>query len=174
MNRLLTSIALVSAIATIAAANASGAGFVLASADFASGGTIPTADAFDKGACPGKNVSPELHWSGAPAGAKSLALTVYDPDAHGGWWHWIVYGIDPTVSNVAQGEPIPGLEGKTSFGTAGYGGPCPPVGDPPHHYIFTLYALDDAVGGSLTGPQLLKAIDGHVLGKAELVGRFGR
>jgi Raf kinase inhibitor-like YbhB/YbcL family protein len=174
MNALSTAVIVAASFAVIAAAKPAAPAFTIASADFSSGGTMPTADAYDKGGCPGKNISPELHWTGAPAGTKSFALTVFDPDAHGGWWHWVVYGIDPETADLAQAEPFPGLEGKTSFGTSGYGGPCPPVGDAPHHYIFTLYALDAAVGGSLTGPQLLKAIDGHVLGKASVVGRFGR
>jgi len=174
MNTLSTVAIVVASVAMMAVSKPAPPPFTLASDDFKNGATLPTADAFDKGGCPGKNISPELHWTGAPASTKSFALTVFDPDAHNGWWHWVVYGIDPKTANVAQAGPFPGLEGKTSFGTTGYGGPCPPVGDIPHHYIFTLYALDAAVGGSLDGPQLLKAIDGHVVGQATLVGRFGR
>jgi hypothetical protein len=177
MHRRSSSIIIIAAaIALIAAAKPTPAPFTLSSADFAGGATIPQADAFDKGGCPGKNTSPELHWSGAPSGTKSFALTVFDPDARAGkgWWHWVVYGIDAKTAGLAKNEPFPGLEGATDFGSTGYGGPCPPPGDTPHHYIFTLYALDQSVGGSLDGPQLLKAIEGHVVGKATLVGRFGR
>lgn len=150
--------------------------FTLKSPSFADGTRIPQVNAFNGGDCGGKNVSPELDWTGVPTGAKSLALTVFDPDAgHGkGWWHWVAYDLDPSATTLAAGDGSAGTEGPTSFGKPGYGGPCPPVGDAPHHYIFTLYALDESVSGSLSGPDLLKAIDGHVLGKAVLVGRYSR
>lgn len=148
----------------------------IASDDFKSGATLAAQYANDKDDCGGKNVSPELHWSGAPDGTKSFALTLFDPDAgHGrGFWHWVVYGIDPKTGSIAHDGPVPGTQGMNEMQVAGYGGPCPPVGDTPHHYIFTIYALDETVTGSLDGPALLKAIDGHVLAKAEVVGRFGR
>ena len=150
--------------------------FVLASTAFANGATMPHEYSYDAYGCTGKNVSPELYWSGAPRGTKTFALTVFDPDANKGkgWWHWVVYGIDPKTNALAKGVASPGVQGKTSFGTTGYGGPCPPPGDEPHHYVFTLYALDTTLGGSLDGPQLVAAVKGHVLGKAQLVGRFGR
>jgi hypothetical protein len=172
----LTLIACASAVALIAAAGPKKPAFTLASATFAEGAAIPQANSYDGYGCTGKNLSPELHWSGTPIGTKSFALTIFDPDANAGkgWWHWVVYGIDPTTKQLAEGEPSPGLEGTTDFGKKEYGGPCPPVGDAPHHYMITLYALDATVGGSLTGPALLKAIDGHVLDKAVLMGRFGR
>jgi Raf kinase inhibitor-like YbhB/YbcL family protein len=150
--------------------------FVLRSGAFVDGATIPHDHSYNAYGCTGKNTSPELHWSGVPAGTKSFALTVFDPDAvkGKGWWHWVVYGIDPHARSLAAGEPFPGLEGKTSFGSTGYGGPCPPPGDAPHHYLFTLYALDETIGGSHTGPELLDAMKGHVLAKATLTGRFSR
>jgi len=150
--------------------------FPLRSDTFSNGATIPVANTYDEMGCTGNNVSPDLHWSGAPSATKSFALTVFDPDARkgSGWWHWVVYGISPSRTSIGAGEKNIGTEGVTSFGTAGYGGPCPPPGDTPHHYIFTLYALDDSVTGSLDGPHLLDAIKGHVLAKAVLVGRFGR
>lgn len=150
--------------------------FVLQSDSFKDGGTIPHEHAYNDYGCTGKNTSPELRWAGAPAETKSFALTIFDPDAGNGkgWWHWAVYGIDPATRELAAGEPYPGLESKNDFNTPGYGGPCPPPGDEPHHYIFTLYALDTPIGGKLSGPELLDAIKGHVLAKAVLVGRFGR
>jgi len=150
--------------------------FALGSDDFVDGGKIPHKHSYDGYGCTGKNVSPELHWSGAPDGTKSFALTVFDPDANKGkgWWHWVVYGIDPGTHSFAAGAAPAGVEGKTDFGTSGWGGPCPPPGDPPHHYVFTLYALDKTVDGTLTGPDLLDAIKDHELGKAVIVGRFGR
>ena len=146
--------------------------FSLGSASFKSGATIP----LDYVKCGGKNTSPELHWSGAPSATKSFALTVFDPDARkgAGWWHWVVYGIPPATHALVAGAKPPGTEGGTSFGAPGYGGPCPPPGDPPHHYQFTLYALDNTPAGTLDGPALLDAIKGHVLAQARLVGMFGR
>ena len=153
--------------------------FTLGSEAFADGGRIPHKHSYNGYGCTGKNISPELHWSNAPQGTKSFALTVFDPDANKGkgWWHWVVYGIDPGVHALAAGEPPAGIEGKTDFGTSGWGGPCPPPGDPAHHYEFTLYALDTKVPSgseSLTGPDLLETIKDHMLGKATLVGRFAR
>ena len=174
MKAISTTIILASALALLAAATATPPAFQMTSPDFADGGTIPHADSYDAGSCTGDDTSPELDWTGAPAGTVSFALTVFDPDARHGWWHWVVYGIDPKTHELSAADKSPGLQGDTSFGKPGYGGPCPPPGDSPHHYIFTLYALDTQIAGSLTGPQLLKAIDGHVIGKAVLVGRFGR
>lgn len=150
--------------------------FTLKSDAFSPGGTIPIEYTYNGLGCTGKNVSPELHWSGAPQGTRSFALTVFDTDANHskGWWHWVAYGIAGGTRSLAKAEPFPGLEGKNDFGTSGYGGPCPPPGDSPHHYVFTIYALNEALGGSLNGPQLLDAVKGHILGKAQLVGRFGR
>ena len=146
--------------------------FVFGSTSFSDGATVP----LDFVRCGGKNVSPELHWSGAPAGTKSFALTVFDPDARkgAGWWHWVAYGIPASTHEIAAGAKVPGTEGDTSFGQPGYGGPCPPPGDSPHHYQFTLYALDETPTGTLDGPALLDAIKGHVLAHARFVGMFGR
>ena len=101
--------------------------------------------------CTGKNISPALKWSGAPVGTKSYALMVYDPDAPtgSGWWHWVVYNIPATCHELSQGAgatdsktlPKGAMQGRTDFGTAGFGGACPPKGDKPHRYIFTLFAL---------------------------------
>ena len=96
--------------------------------------------------CDGKNVSPELHWEGIPDGTKSLALTCYDPDAStgSGFWHWVVVNIPPDAVSIpegANGLPDAAMETRTDFGKPGYGGPCPPEGDHPHRYIFTLFSL---------------------------------
>ncbi len=143
----------------------------IGSSSFSDGGTIPV-----QYTCDGKNVSPELHWSGVPQATKSLALTVFDPDArHGaGFWHWVDYGIDPSATGAKEGAAPAGTEGAQSTGRTGYTGPCPPPGDAPHHYRFTLYALDDTPAGTLDGPGLLDAIKGHILAQAVYVGRYGR
>ncbi|RZA06603.1 MAG: YbhB/YbcL family Raf kinase inhibitor-like protein [Moraxellaceae bacterium] len=101
--------------------------------------------------CSGKNTSPALQWKNPPAGTKSYAITVYDPDAPtgSGWWHWVVYNIPATATQIAEGAgtadgkklPAGAIQGRTDFGTAAFGGACPPIGDKPHRYIFTVYAL---------------------------------
>jgi Raf kinase inhibitor-like YbhB/YbcL family protein len=130
--------------------------------------------------CSGGNKSPELSWSGAPDGTKSFALTVFDPDAPtgSGFWHWVVVNIPPTVTELPMdaGNPRSGLmpqgarEIRTDFGTPGYGGPCPPLGDHPHRYFFTVYAVntnlqvDSTTTAALVGFMLhFDALDKGVL-----------
>jgi Raf kinase inhibitor-like YbhB/YbcL family protein len=111
--------------------------------------------------CDGDNISPPLSWSEVPAGARELRLSLRDPDApRGTFTHWLVSGIDPTPSDVTTGMvPAGGTEETNSFGKEAYGGPCPPPGDDPHRYVFTVEALDDA---------------GDVLASAELTTLYGR
>ncbi|MDQ2817841.1 MAG: YbhB/YbcL family Raf kinase inhibitor-like protein [Candidatus Eremiobacteraeota bacterium] len=153
--------------------------------DFSSGHAIPLRFSYDRYGCIGQNLSPEIRWSGAPIETKSFALTVYDPDArHGaGWWHWVMYDIPPNVRALARGAGEPsrhrsGAQATSSFETKGYGGPCPPPGDAPHHYVFTLYALNvrrlPGANTSMTGPQLEPLLHRHELAYAQLTGRFGR
>jgi Raf kinase inhibitor-like YbhB/YbcL family protein len=124
-----------------------------ASSSFADGDVVSLKHVFGGFGCTGSNVSPELHWSGAPDGTKSFAITVYDPDAPtgSGWWHWTVVNIPADVTSIPEGAshaaksglPVGAVEGRTDFGVAGYGGPCPPEGDKPHRYIFTLHAVKE-------------------------------
>ncbi len=150
------------------------------------GDTLPNSSVYHGYNCTGDNISPDLEWSGAPKGTKSFVLTLFDPDAPepGGWWHWTVFNIPASASGlkhnagVAKGAlPAGAVQGKTNFGSSGYGGPCPPAGSP-HHYVFTLYALDlasvDGADASTVGPDLLKLIEKHTLGKATLTGRYGQ
>ena len=157
-------------------------GFALRSPAFGAGATMPKTAEFRGDGCLGGNVSPRLEWFGVPAGTKSFVLTVHDPDAPapGGWWHWVRYDIPaerrsiPAASDSGAGY---GRDGTNSFGGSAYGGPCPPVGDAPHHYNFVLRALDIPLvraGAATTGPALEKLIAGHILGSARLTGRFGR
>jgi Raf kinase inhibitor-like YbhB/YbcL family protein len=100
----------------------------------------------------GGNISPALAWSGAPDGTRSYALTCFDPDAPtgSGFWHWLVVNLPAEVADLPAGagndDELPGaaIHVRTDFGTAGYGGPCPPEGDHPHRYLFTIHALDVA------------------------------
>jgi len=123
--------------------------------------------------CEGKDTAPPLEWTGVPAGAKSLALIVDDPDAPDPkapkmtYVHWVLYDVAPSATG-----PRNGREGKNDWKREGYGGPCPPIGR--HRYFFKLYALDAMLGdlNSPTKQQLLDAMKGHVLEQAELVGTY--
>ena len=131
--------------------------------------------------CDGADFSPPLEWSGSPAGTKSLALICDDPDAPMGTWvHWVIFDIPPTATMLAEGitrekgTPGGGTQGVNDFRKIGYGGPCPPGGT--HRYFFKLYALDAMLGlkpGSTKG-QLLKAMRGHILAEAQLMGTYKR
>lgn len=125
--------------------------------------------------CDGENVNPPLSISEVPEGTASLVLVVDDPDAPGGTFtHWIVYNLDPTVSEIAENNlKDEEFRGKNSFGTFDYGGPCPPRGM--HHYRFKLYALDTML--TLYKPdldELTNAMDAHILDQAELVALYKR
>jgi Raf kinase inhibitor-like YbhB/YbcL family protein len=113
--------------------------------------TLSDSQVFNGFGCSGKNISPAIHWHDAPAGTQSFAVTVYDPDAPtgSGWWHWLVYDIPASATGLpehagdADGKLLPAgaVQGRTDFGTAGFGGACPPPGAKPHRYVFTVYAL---------------------------------
>jgi Raf kinase inhibitor-like YbhB/YbcL family protein len=129
-------------------------GFTVISDGFKDGDYLPNdfIQSADFGfGCAGGNKSPHLRWSGAPAEAKSFAVTCYDPDAPtgSGFWHWLVVNIPANVSELAEGAgsdggklPAGALQTRTDFGRAGYGGPCPPEGDHPHRYLFTVFAVN--------------------------------
>lgn len=134
-----------------AAASAGAASFTLSSPDIKPGSRLSDAQVFNGFGCSGKNISPALQWHGAPAGTKSFAVTLYDPDAPtgSGWWHWVVYNIPADATGLPEGAgaaggnglPAGSVQGRTDFGSAAFGGACPPVGDKPHHYVFTVFAL---------------------------------
>ena len=151
--------------------------FALTSPAFTDGATIPT-----QYTCTGADVSPPLQWTNPPAGTRSFALVVDDPDAPSGTWvHWVVYDIPETVQDIPEAIPkqdkFPkgGMQGMNDFKKVGHGGPCPPPG-PPHRYYFRLYALDAVLNlkPRATKAQLLEASQRHILGEAMLMGRFGR
>lgn len=148
----------------------------LKSTAFSEGGMIPA-----HYTCDGRDVSPPLTWAKAPSGTKSFAIICDDPDAPGGTWvHWVYYDIPSTTTGLAENitksadPPSGGKQGINDFGKAGYGGPCPPGGT--HRYFFRLYALDAVLGlPAGTGKQkLLKVMEGHVLGQAQLMGKYKR
>jgi len=132
--------------------------------------------------CKGEDISPPLSWEDAPSGTKSFALICDDPDApFMTWVHWVIYDIPADVTGLSEGVPKDktlsngAKQGITDFRSIGYGGPCPPPGGP-HRYFFKLYALDTVLNlkPGLTKKDLLKAMEGHILGEAQLIGRFKR
>lgn len=162
--------------------------FVLSSSDPELAVSIPliyTAKAFG---CSGGNQSPELHWSGAPAGTQSFVLTLFDRDERStpsGWWHWVVYDLPKSTTSLPQGAgaehggalPPGTLQGRTDLGEDAYHGPCPAEGDPPHRYVFTLYALNVAklpVPADSSGAMVTSIVQEHLLGKAVFVAHYGR
>ncbi|PDT04019.1 YbhB/YbcL family Raf kinase inhibitor-like protein [Rhizobium chutanense] len=171
--------------ASVFGATAAQAEMKLTSKDLTAGKTMADAQVFNSFGCSGKNISPELTWSGAPEGTKSFAVMAYDPDAPtgSGWWHWSVFNIPADASKIATGAsgekklPAGAVEGHTDFGTSGYGGACPPAGDAPHHYQFTVYALSvdklplpDTAPGAMVGFY----VRANTLGKASLEVTYGR
>lgn len=150
---------------------------LVASSTFKPNGTLPMRSVYSAG-CGGENRSPELHWSGAPAGTRSYAIVMHDPDAPvpGGFDHWLAYNIPASTHRIAEGQKLRGGQlGVNGFGTQGYGGPCPPPGKP-HRYVITVYALDVAsIGGAdMKASQLSAAMRGHVLKSAAVTGLYGR
>ena len=135
----------------LAAMPALAAEFKLTSADVKPGTPIANTYVFKGFGCAGDNQSPALAWTGAPAGTKCFAITVYDPDAPtgSGFWHWTVVNIPASVTSLprnageAGGKNLPAgaVTGRTDFGSAAYGGPCPPAGDKAHRYVFTVFAV---------------------------------
>jgi len=148
-------------------------------------GQLTKKQEFNGFGCSGKNMSPELHWKDAPKGTKSFAITVYDPDAPtgSGWWHWLVVNLPKsttTVSSDASAQsklPKGAVETMTDYGSASFGGACPPKGDKDHAYVFTVYALDveklevDAKSDSALVGYM---INQHVIEKATMMSYYGR
>ncbi|HYB50774.1 MAG TPA: YbhB/YbcL family Raf kinase inhibitor-like protein [Burkholderiaceae bacterium] len=173
------------AAATGLIASTSAAAFEIKSPDIAEGSTLTKAQVYSGFGCTGDNISPALQWSGAPAGTKSFALTVYDPDAPtgSGWWHWVVYDLPASSTGVPRGVgkgaalPAGAHQGRNDFGAGDFGGACPPPGDAPHHYIFTVYALKvDKLGvpADATAALIGYNIKANSLGSATLTARYGR
>jgi len=163
------------------------AGFTLESPDVSPEQPIAYKHVFKGFGCEGDNVSPMLVWKNAPKEAKSFAVTVYDPDAPtgSGWWHWVVFNLPADTASLAQGvgDPTAGklpkgaVQSRTDFGKTGWGGPCPPQGDKPHRYIFTVHALktdkldlDENTPAAMVGFML----NDNSLAKASFTAKYGR
>ena len=187
MKRRFLSVAGTLALSTTMLAGGANA-FELTSPDILPGRRIPREFVFNGFGCTGQNVSPAMAWTNPPAGTKSFALMVHDPDAPtggAGFWHWVVINLPGTAGGLAKGAGAP--DGKalppgamhvaTDFGSPGWGGPCPPAGDAAHRYQFTVYALKveklelplDPTA-SLTGFM----INQNAIAKATFTGLYGR
>lgn len=171
------------ALPAIAAAK----GLHLSTPSFTQGGTIDQDQAFNQHGCTGRDISPAVSWSGAPKATQSFALTWFDTDARKGtgFWHWIVADIPPTTTHLAAGAgnenaptlPTGAMQGTTTSNIHGYQGPCPPIGDAPHHYHLTLYALKIAhlPPAALASHAALKqALKHDAIATTSITGRYGR
>lgn len=169
--------------AVLAAMPVAASTFTLETSAFLNDGLIPRTDAAAVDGCGGRNLSPPLHFTGFPAATRSFAVVAFDTDAgHGrGFTHWVAYGIAPAQSTLLPGfgsaASAAFVGGRNDAGTRLYFGPCPPRGDPPHHYVFTAYALDLPPGRlapGLTRAALLRAIAAHTLAQAQITGTYAR
>jgi Raf kinase inhibitor-like YbhB/YbcL family protein len=171
----------------LASAGAGASALTLTSPDVKPNARIADEQVFNDGDCTGKNVSPALNWSGAPKGTKSFAVNLYDPDAPtgSGFWHWVVVNIPADATSLPKGAgdpkgsgmPAGALQFHNDFGVVGYGGPCPPRGDKPHHYHFNVFALDvEKLGVDENTSAAIVGLNvrAHALAKATLTGIWGR
>jgi Raf kinase inhibitor-like YbhB/YbcL family protein len=178
---------LVLAAAGALAVAAAHAEFRLQSPEIRAGATIPQKFEADVSGCKGQNRSPALRWSGAPKGTRGFALTVFDPDAPtgAGWWHWVVLDMPRTVHALpagggnANGANLPrgAIQLHNDYGSAGWGGPCPPAGDKPHRYVFTVYALKSDrldLAADAKPADAKAAIEAAALGQASFTASYGR
>jgi Raf kinase inhibitor-like YbhB/YbcL family protein len=176
-------------VSALAASAASGKSMKLTSPQIKNGHKIANEQVFKGFGCTGENISPALSWSGAPAKTKSFAIMIHDPDAPtgSGWWHWVVFNIPASTTSLPKDAgnvkknlmPKGAIQSRTDFGADGYGGPCPPKGDKPHHYHITVFAVDVAKLPDAQKDQAAPALVGfdlhfHTLAKATLTGRYGR
>ncbi|MEI6559615.1 MAG: YbhB/YbcL family Raf kinase inhibitor-like protein [Rhodospirillaceae bacterium] len=161
--------------------------FALTSSDVAEQRFIAETHVYAGGGCAGGNLSPALQWRGAPAATRSFVVTAFDPDAPSGsgWWLWVVYNLPASTDRLARGAgdparallPVGAVLGRTDYGAAGYGGPCPAKGDRPHHIVFTVTALDIEtlpVRPGATAAMVGLAVHSHQLAAAKLTGIYGR
>ncbi|MHA7683990.1 YbhB/YbcL family Raf kinase inhibitor-like protein [Cupriavidus sp. PET2-C1] len=159
------------------------AGMQVSSASFADGAAIPALHGNNTSDCGGKGVSPQVSWSNLPAGTRSMAVLLLDPDGNMGLGnsHWVAYNIAADRGQLKEGEGQTSGQGvtigKSVRGEPLYRGPCPPVGDAPHHYVLTVIATDlapTALPPGLTRDELMQALKGHALGGQSVIGRYAR
>jgi len=159
--------------------------FELSSSDVVQGQRLSRAQVYRGYGCNGGNLSPALSWKDIPAGTRSFAVTVFDPDAPTGkgWWHWLIFDIPVTVDSLPAGvgvnAPLPtgARQGRNDFGEHAYGGACPPVGNGSHRYVFTVYALKVGrldVGTDASPEQIDAAVHEHSLGSAKITALYSR
>ena len=167
--------------ATLSLSPLAHAEFTLSSTDIADGKPLSARQVFQGFGCDGANLSPQLAWSGAPAGTKSYAITVYDPDAPtgSGWWHWTVANLPASSVALAAGADLPSgaVQGRNDYGQSGFGGACPPPGDKPHRYQFTVWALKLdrlPVDANSSGAMVGFMIKMNALAEARLSATYGR
>lgn len=166
---------------------AQAASFTISSSTVRPNQTLSIDQVYNGFGCYGRNLSPAISWQNPPAGTKSFAVTAYDPDAPtgSGWWHWVVYNLPANVTSLpvnageATGANLPAgtVQGRTDFGTAGYGGACPPPGDKPHRYVFTVHALKVEkleLPADATAALVGYMINANRLDKASFTARFSR
>ncbi|HEY5209407.1 MAG TPA: YbhB/YbcL family Raf kinase inhibitor-like protein [Stellaceae bacterium] len=157
------------------------------SAQIAPRATIADEQVANTFGCKGGNISPEIKWSGAPAGTKSFAVSIYDPDAPtgSGFWHWVVYNIPATTTELPKNAgdqkanlmPAGAIQSRTDFGVSGYNGPCPPPGDKPHRYHISVFAVDvPKLDGDQNTPAAVVGfqLHFHTIAKGVLTGKYGR
>jgi Raf kinase inhibitor-like YbhB/YbcL family protein len=174
-------------LATCTLSGAMTAAFSIESPTIKPGGALSSAQVFNGMGCTGKNISPALQWKDAPSGTRSFAVTLYDPDAPtgSGWWHWVVYNIPASVTALpehagdATGQLLPAgaAQGRTDFGTPGFGGACPPPRDKPHRYILTVYALKTEkidVPADSSAAMVGFMLHANELAKASITAHYGR
>lgn len=160
--------------------------FTLSSPDLEEGGTLPEAQVLNGFGCEGPNVSPALSWQNAPEGTQSFAVTVYDPDAAtgSGWWHWVVFDIPAEVTELEAGAgseggtmPAGSVQSRADAGVPAYGGACPPEGEAPHRYVFTVYALrTDSLGlpAEASGAMVGLFLNMNALARDAITVSYGR
>jgi Raf kinase inhibitor-like YbhB/YbcL family protein len=184
MPRLQTLLLMLVACAALSAAPGQTPTFRFWSDDLRSG-TVGQEQVYNDFGCTGSNQSPHLAWTGAPQGTKSFVITVYDPDAPtgSGFWHWVVANVPSSATMIAANAsrtprmPNGALETRTDFGPPGYGGPCPPAGDQPHRYIFTIHALSVeklAVTADTSAALVGFMTNANRLASASFTVRYGR
>ncbi|TWI61553.1 phospholipid-binding protein, PBP family [Pseudoduganella lurida] len=159
----------------------------LRSRDFNDGGALGAQQLYQGFGCTGGNRSPQLAWRDAPAGTKSFVITAYDPDAPtgSGWWHWVVFDLPAATRSLESGAgqadgtalPAGARQGRNDFGTQDFGGACPPAGDKPHRYVFTVHALkvEKLDVPADASPALIGfMVHANRIGSAQVTARYGR